>query len=615
MALEPPPAEDFTSSEEAIQSTKDWAQNRGFAIRILRSKPDKHKVTRKYWLCCDRGTAHKSQAFQRTTASRRIECPFSITITRCAETGIWARKCENPEHNHQSSDHPQSHPSYRQLTEEQKHIANQLSAANARPKDVITHLRNLDPSTHITLQEIYNQRSANKRDKLGGLTPIEALIKQLEGPEWACDYTTDDTGHVNELFFAYDPAIKLARTYPEVVLIDATYRTNRYNMPLLHFMGVTPLGTSFSSAFCFMAAENEIQYAKAIASFIRAIYGTSSDVKIKVFLTDDESELKKALSRQLPEITQLLCVWHINKNVEKKAQDVWRRENVSNEKNERNQELKEEFMAAWNKVIRANTEDEFEAEYADFQSTYKDQQNLISYIHRNKYPKRHQFIRAWTSKHAHYGNIATSRCEGGHQKLKDHLQNNKHDLLDIISKVKQLTDIFINEYRMVHSRARIRVPYDVSATSIKIFKQGINNEVVPRALRMVVEQFKLLKTYLHEESPPPCTRSLRQVHGVPCWHELHHIRALKLQLDASHFNSFHHFARLEQTGFLRIPTPPPAPEPVIFAPHVVARVRGRKHKDNSTRRDPSQWELEDIRIRQSQRPGHVGGSFSAVSHH
>jgi MULE transposase domain len=95
-----------------------------------------------------------------------------------------------------------------------------------------------------------------------------------------------------------------------------------------------------------MAAANEIQYAKAIASFIRAIYGTSSDVKIKVFLTNNESELKKALSRQLPQITQLLCVWHINKNVEKKAQDVWRREDVSDKKNKRNQELKEEFMAA-----------------------------------------------------------------------------------------------------------------------------------------------------------------------------------------------------------------------------------------------------------------------------
>lgn len=378
-------------------------------------------------------------------------------------------------------------------------------------------------------------------------------------------------------------------------------------------MGVTPLGTSFSSAFCFMAAENEIQYAKAIASFIRAIYGTSSYVKIKVFLTDDESELKKALSRQLPEITQLLCVWHINNNVEKKVQDVWRRENVSDEKNKRNQELKEEFMAAWSKVIRANTEDEFEAEYTQFKSDYKDQQNLLDYIHNNKYPKRYQFVRVWASKHAHFGNIATSRCEGGHRKLKEHLQNNKHDLADIISKVKQLTDTFINEYRMEHSRARLRVPFDVSAAKIKIFKQGINDEVVPRALRMVVEQFKLLRLHEDDESPPPCTGSLRQVYGVPCWHELHHIRALKLQLDAGHFDSFHHFARLEQTGFLRIPTPPPASEPVIFAPHVVTRVRGRKRKDNSIRRDLSQWELEDFRLQQSQRPGRVGGSFSAVS--
>jgi phosphomannomutase len=90
-------------------------------------------------------------------------------------------------------------------------------------------------------------------------------------------------------------------------------------MPLLHFMGVTPLGTSFSIAFCAMAAENEIQYSKAIASFIRSIHGSSNEAKIKVILTDNESQLKKALSRQLPEIPQLLCVWHVNKNVQAEA--------------------------------------------------------------------------------------------------------------------------------------------------------------------------------------------------------------------------------------------------------------------------------------------------------
>ena len=197
MALEAPPDEDFTSFEEAYQSLKDWARNHRFAVNILRSKANKHGVTRKYWLCCDRGKVHKNQAFTRNTSSRKTDCPFSVTVTRSAETGIWSRKCEEPAHNHIASDHPQSHPQYRQLTDQQKQITNQLTDASVRPKDVISHLRGLDPTTQITLQEVYNQRSLYKRAKLGDFTPIEALIKQLEDAEWALDYTTDDTGHVS----------------------------------------------------------------------------------------------------------------------------------------------------------------------------------------------------------------------------------------------------------------------------------------------------------------------------------------------------------------------------------------------------------------------------------
>ena len=61
----------------------------------------------------------------------------------------------------------------------------------------------------------------------------------------------------NPALFAYKPAIQLAKGYPEILLADATYRANRYNMPLLHFMGVTPLESSFGIGFCFLSTEDE----------------------------------------------------------------------------------------------------------------------------------------------------------------------------------------------------------------------------------------------------------------------------------------------------------------------------------------------------------------------
>ena len=59
---------------------------------------------------------------------------------------------------------------------------------------------------------------------------------------------------------------------------------------------------------CFLPAENETTYRKAIQGFKDLVMG---DIKIEVFLTDDEAALKTALSVIFLGVPQLLCLWHI----------------------------------------------------------------------------------------------------------------------------------------------------------------------------------------------------------------------------------------------------------------------------------------------------------------
>ena len=69
------------------------------------------------------------------------------------------------------------------------------------------------------------------------------------------------------------------------------------------------------------------------------------------------------------------------------------------------------------------------------------------------------------------------------------LINNGHDILDIISRVKQLADDFINEYRKDHSKWRDRIPQGISVTRFGwLFAEGIHNKVVPDALKKVAQQ-------------------------------------------------------------------------------------------------------------------------------
>jgi hypothetical protein len=44
---------------------------------------------------------------------------------------------------------------------------------------------------------------------------------------------------------------------PIVVVMDSTYKTNKYGLPLLEFVGITSTGKTFSIAFAFMMSEKE----------------------------------------------------------------------------------------------------------------------------------------------------------------------------------------------------------------------------------------------------------------------------------------------------------------------------------------------------------------------
>lgn len=149
------------------------------------------------------------------------ECPFQATVKKLQQDVEWTVTCDRPEHNHEPSDTPATHPSLRKPTIDELDIITSLTSSNIRPKAIIAHLRQDDPTTLLTRQEVYNYRQKHKSEQLGGLTPIEALVKRLtEDGDWALDYNTNSVGAVTRLFFAYKPAIHLAKAYPEILLAD-----------------------------------------------------------------------------------------------------------------------------------------------------------------------------------------------------------------------------------------------------------------------------------------------------------------------------------------------------------------------------------------------------------
>ena len=68
------------------------------------------------------------------------------------------------------------------------------------------------------------------------------------------------TKEITRLFLSLVKSLRLLQRYPRVMHIYATYKVNRYNVPLLSIVGTTRLNTSFYIANIFLVGKHEDDY-------------------------------------------------------------------------------------------------------------------------------------------------------------------------------------------------------------------------------------------------------------------------------------------------------------------------------------------------------------------
>ena len=61
---------------------------------------------------------------------------------------------------------------------------------------------------------------------------------------------------VSEIFWTHPNSLKF-NAFSNVLLMDNTYKTNKYRLPLLKIVGVTSTDLTFSATFILMSSERE----------------------------------------------------------------------------------------------------------------------------------------------------------------------------------------------------------------------------------------------------------------------------------------------------------------------------------------------------------------------
>jgi hypothetical protein len=243
ITLEPlacPPLAIYSTREALFEAIQSWSKLRGYAFTVGKSL--RKKGRQKVYYACDRcpPTPLPKERI-RGTQTRGTGCLFSVIALEKA-SGEWELKYR-PEpqyniHNHLPSQSPISHPSHRHLSTEVKNIAQTFFSAGIQPRQTLTFLRQADPSTLIQPRDLYNQNAAFRREIQQGKSSTEALIQHLQESGIKHSILKDpQTRRLKGLFIACPESIEYLQSHHDVLLIDNTYKTNRFGLPLMDVIG------------------------------------------------------------------------------------------------------------------------------------------------------------------------------------------------------------------------------------------------------------------------------------------------------------------------------------------------------------------------------------------
>ncbi|XP_056688195.1 protein FAR1-RELATED SEQUENCE 5-like [Spinacia oleracea] len=506
----------FATNEifDGFENTANWAKQvaigSGF-ILISSSYKTTQKDGRKYrYLKCDRGRRENNcrdpeTAKRPDTKSKACGCRFMIKCEQQqVEENNWVIELlhDRGTHNHTLIVYPEGHRGVSGLSQGAKEVVREMNDAQAKPKNIMVAIKNKFPDEHPNMRNIYNFKEKMRREGSEGRNVAEQMLhlaREHDYINWvSCSDRTSKV--INRAFLAHPAMVEVLRTYPLVIGLDSTYKTNRYGFPFLEIVGVTPTNQNFLIAYAFMKDETAASY-RWVLQKLKLLLG--EDVIPSAIFTDKEGGLMRPVAEVFPNSRHLLCTWHINNDVEARVSFLCNK----------NKDVGRAFKnGVWKRIMEASTVEEYDRAVASMEDCYVRWQSVIDYVHNTWLTDhRQKFVLAWTNEVLHFGNITTCRVESQHSVVKSWLGSSQGSLDTVFRKVhasiiNQVTEI---KNGLESSRRRHGA----------LFKSYLYQHLVGRvshhALELILEEHMRMRQ-LSTEVFERCGCAKFSTHGLPC---------------------------------------------------------------------------------------------------
>ncbi|KAH1257769.1 PKS-NRPS hybrid synthetase [Glycine max] len=312
----------FECREDVLRWARSVAHENRFVAVILRSDTNTCSRGKSVFVLigCERSGEYKcrkKEFIRRDTKTRKCGCPFKLRCKAVVGGEGWMVKLICGVHNHELAKSLVGHPYAGRLTKVEKTLIADMPKSMVKSRNILLTLKEHNANSCTTIKQIYNARSAFRSSIRGSDLEMQHLMKLLERDQYIYWHRIKDEDVVRDIFWCHPDSVKLVNACNLVFLIDNTYKTNRYRLPLLDFVGVTPTGMTFSAGFAYVEGERANNLVWALQRF-RGLF-LKRDALHGVIVTDREQTLMNAVKDVFPECINLLCIFHINKNVKAKC--------------------------------------------------------------------------------------------------------------------------------------------------------------------------------------------------------------------------------------------------------------------------------------------------------
>ena len=528
----------YESFEELIRAIQAHGKNEGYAVLIKRFKSIYSlNVKRKYVLMCEREdtTKRKPDAKPRKIESKKCGCEFRVNAIFKQHLNVWKMKIRESQHNHEVVEEKdietiaairnieKNDDFYERVTvttradtflqffvdRRNERLADQTST------QILTNERLKRSDTKLIIEDIYKAKKIIRKVALDRYTPTQVLLKTLHHRRWFVKIKLRKRiNEVKRMFFVDKDVVKILSQNSKILIIDCTYKINRYKMRLMTIADQTGLRTTFLISFGFIFNEKESNYAWVIEQ-IESLYRSLDLKNFEIVITNRDKTLVNALNENYLEVFKFLCVWHINKNVIKNCRSSFD-----------DTKKWDKFYNMWHAVVNASIAkacvnawntlcNEYDLSSDSSNSQYDSHHDDVKYLYDTWIePLTHRFCRFVTNRVLHFDIIITSRVENMHRVLKLYLKFFTDDLMNMIEKIEMMLTNQYKNYFARFAKVRRNVAW---VFQITVFRDFVD-QVISYALWKIHGQYEKLRESTEETSLFACNRFYIKFISLSCNH-------------------------------------------------------------------------------------------------